>query len=488
MPRRRRRKKNTRSFQEKFLGQEEVNRKLYVFYLSCLEREDCLYNDHEKLDTNSSIIAENRVDEDADEDEDGKRGNSRENAEINELSINPFASISSGSEFTLIALLEPLLSFSGLSDVHKNKVRFLLNRLTLQPMPTARFPLLAAGEQKESEEESEEDLLPLNDLDGDNDNGNHIVVDVFFTERLAVDDEDEDEDNYQQEEEEEDASSASDDDDRGGRVNQRQQHVEDSFTTPTISSIPALLPPLSRQPSLGSSLPARSREPQPQHVMISYCWNRNAKPELIKLLHQRLKSAGYDVWRDEEGSSLVPSMNGSIDDRIAEALERSAIVIICVSQAYKLSANCRMEASYANILAKKGLLKLCFVMMNEDYTTISHPYYCDGWLGIMIGDHLWYPLYSERDLFMTTREIISQLPGTTHFELRKELFPSLPLPHSHPYQPQHQQYQQQQHPQEYFQHPQLTSSQNDGQEETIISTLSSTPRKLMIPHPNPSVV
>lgn len=124
---------------------------------------------------------------------------------------------------------------------------------------------------------------------------------------------------------------------------------------------------------------------RPQHIMLSYCWKASAQPELVKRLHAELAVKGYNVWRDEEGSLLVPSIHGSVDDRMAEAVENSAVVIICVSAAYKLSANCRMEAKYASLRAKRDFLKILFVMMNEDYTTLSIPEACDGWLGIMIG-------------------------------------------------------------------------------------------------------
>jgi hypothetical protein len=38
---------------------------------------------------------------------------------------------------------------------------------------------------------------------------------------------------------------------------------------------------------------------KPTHVMISYCWNAKAKPELVKLLAEMLRQKGLDVWRDE---------------------------------------------------------------------------------------------------------------------------------------------------------------------------------------------
>lgn len=78
----------------------------------------------------------------------------------------------------------------------------------------------------------------------------------------------------------------------------------------------------------------------------------------------------------QEGSSLVPAM--SVDnDRITEAIDAASVMIICVSYQYKLSANCRCEASYASQRAKRGKIRLLYVMMQEEYTTVSSPDSCD---------------------------------------------------------------------------------------------------------------
>jgi hypothetical protein len=35
------------------------------------------------------------------------------------------------------------------------------------------------------------------------------------------------------------------------------------------------------------------------HIMISYCWAKEAKPEFVKGITREFKQMGYDVWRDE---------------------------------------------------------------------------------------------------------------------------------------------------------------------------------------------
>lgn len=98
-------------------------------------------------------------------------------------------------------------------------------------------------------------------------------------------------------------------------------------------------------------------------------------------------------------------MSGETDSRMAEAIEASSFVVVCVSSKYKDSANCRMEAKYSNSRAKKGLLNCVFVMMDSDYTTHSSPACVDGWLAFMIGDALWYPLWEKANIQGTAFEL-----------------------------------------------------------------------------------
>ncbi len=37
----------------------------------------------------------------------------------------------------------------------------------------------------------------------------------------------------------------------------------------------------------------------PKHVMASYCWKKEARPDLVKAVCEKLGSYGKDVWRDE---------------------------------------------------------------------------------------------------------------------------------------------------------------------------------------------
>jgi hypothetical protein len=130
--------------------------------------------------------------------------------------------------------------------------------------------------------------------------------------------------------------------------------------------------------------------PRTRHVMFSYCWAQSSAPEHVRRLASMLKTAhGVETWIDTMGSALVGPMAGSTDEVMAAAVEASSHVVVCVSKDYKLSPNCRQEGSYARQQEKKGKLKIIYVMMQEQYTTVSSPECVDGWLAIMVADKLW---------------------------------------------------------------------------------------------------
>lgn len=163
--------------------------------------------------------------------------------------------------------------------------------------------------------------------------------------------------------------------------------------------------------------------PQKQHVMLSYSWHPSSKPQLVIQLQEELKRLGYDVWRDETGSLLVPPLAGCVmmEERLADAIETADTIIVCISPAYKLSSNCRLEASYAHILARRHQRpKILYLMMDEQYTTISKPHYCDGWLGTMIGTSVWYPLFDNELVTFTAASLIRHFSDSTHVILREQ--------------------------------------------------------------------
>jgi hypothetical protein len=70
------------------------------------------------------------------------------------------------------------------------------------------------------------------------------------------------------------------------------------------------------------------------------------------------------------------NMKGSTMDAMSLAVDNAAVMISCISLAYKESANCRLEAQYGHQI-KVDLIPL---MMEEGYRAT-------GWLGMLLGTY-----------------------------------------------------------------------------------------------------
>ena len=105
----------------------------------------------------------------------------------------------------------------------------------------------------------------------------------------------------------------------------------------------------------------------PNHVMISY---NTASRELCLKVKEKLEAAGHKVWID------VNDIHGSSLNAMAEAFEKSYVVLICITEKYRQSVNCQAEAQYAFKL-NKPIIPL---IMQKGYENVS------GWLGMIMGD------------------------------------------------------------------------------------------------------
>ena len=124
------------------------------------------------------------------------------------------------------------------------------------------------------------------------------------------------------------------------------------------------------RPPTDSLLVADATEPQSTFdIMISYSHKDKV---LCKQLYEHLVRAGYRVWIDFD------QMHGNVMDAMAQAIERSQTIIICMSEQYRRSNFCRAEAHYAF----QRQLKLVPVLLQEHYKP-------DGWLLFLIGQLLY---------------------------------------------------------------------------------------------------
>ncbi|CAF3126436.1 unnamed protein product, partial [Rotaria sp. Silwood2] len=124
-------------------------------------------------------------------------------------------------------------------------------------------------------------------------------------------------------------------------------------------------------------------------LMISYC---HKDADLCIKIHKRLKdTTDTRIWIDTE------QMFGSLTECMSEAIENSRIILVCYSNAYKESANCQSECTYANDL-KRTIIPL---RMESNYRP-------NGWLKIIIGDRL-YVDFIKYDFETAFKDLIKQL-------------------------------------------------------------------------------
>ncbi len=124
----------------------------------------------------------------------------------------------------------------------------------------------------------------------------------------------------------------------------------------------ALLAMSDRQPDADQE----HRTADQEHVMLSYQWDVQ---EVVRRVVNELQFRGYQTWFD------LDNMKGSTMDAMGHAVDNAAVMISCISLAYKESANCRLEAQYGHQME----VDLIPLMMEEGYRAT-------GWLGMLLGN------------------------------------------------------------------------------------------------------
>ncbi len=163
-------------------------------------------------------------------------------------------------------------------------------------------------------------------------------------------------------------------------------------------------------------------------IMISYC-HRNK--DLCHAIYDRLTKDGFRVWLDRE------NMYGSPMDAMAHAIENSQYVLVCMSEAYKQSPCCQLEANYA-FQRRCPLIPL----------VVTPRYKPDGWLGIITSgkiyidipklsiDAAYVALKKEIDAYRKqkkpTKEPSSQKTISAHDSASSDLTTSKVLPTTEP--------------------------------------------------------
>ena len=100
-------------------------------------------------------------------------------------------------------------------------------------------------------------------------------------------------------------------------------------------------------------------------------------------------------------------MSGSTFEAMADAIDGASVVLYAISEEYKNSSNCRLEAMYAH---QRGVPMVPLMLQDQ--------YKAAGWLGMLLGTHLWYPVFGETpekdEPFCTTAErIVAKIAACT---------------------------------------------------------------------------
>jgi hypothetical protein len=104
-------------------------------------------------------------------------------------------------------------------------------------------------------------------------------------------------------------------------------------------------------------------------VMISYS---HQDQQICKQVYDELIRAGYRIWIDFD------QMHGNFMDAMAQAIEQSHAIIICMSEHYQRSNFCRAEAQYA--FQRK--LKMVPILLQTHYKP-------NGWLSFLVSQLLY---------------------------------------------------------------------------------------------------
>ncbi|CAF3729345.1 unnamed protein product [Rotaria sordida] len=104
-------------------------------------------------------------------------------------------------------------------------------------------------------------------------------------------------------------------------------------------------------------------------IMISYS---HKDKELCLQIHEQLIKDGFRVWLDKD------CLRGSTMAGIANAIENSEYVMICMSNMYKQSVYCQSEAHYAF----ERSCRLIPIIVELNYKP-------DGWLGIIVSGKIY---------------------------------------------------------------------------------------------------
>ena len=129
-------------------------------------------------------------------------------------------------------------------------------------------------------------------------------------------------------------------------------------------------------------------------IMISYQWD--SQTEVLKL-YEALIGDGYKVWIDKK------KMSENIYERMAEGVEESSIILLCMTKKYESSENCKSEYNYAKD-CKKRIIPIYF----------ERNYKAGGALAVIIAGSLHFSLTNKDDFSSKICELKGEIDKQLH--------------------------------------------------------------------------
>eukprot|EP00300_Choanocystis_sp_HF-7_P039547 c5868_g1_i2.p1 GENE.c5868_g1_i2~~c5868_g1_i2.p1 ORF type:complete len:642 (-),score=157.04 c5868_g1_i2:78-1973(-) len=155
----------------------------------------------------------------------------------------------------------------------------------------------------------------------------------------------------------------------------------------------------------GEEEPLDKQDEKVPHVMLSYCW---ADQKIVLKINQSLQENEFQTWMD------VNQMSGSTLEAMASAIEGSAVVVMCVSEAYKKSNACRSEAEYAY----QKRVPVIPLLLQPNYVA-------DGWLGLIMGSKLYIDFANPSDFNQRLKMLIKELGTRGRVTTEESIVPKL---------------------------------------------------------------
>ncbi|XP_076808638.1 uncharacterized protein LOC143451788 [Clavelina lepadiformis] len=153
-------------------------------------------------------------------------------------------------------------------------------------------------------------------------------------------------------------------------------------TSPSVASLPTTSSAETNNPQATNSpcgLGANQHQDNNkgnQHIMISYNWNDSK--DLAYKISDELSAAGYKVWIDKN------EMRGDIYDKMYEAVDNAYLVLMFLSENYKLSENCKREGK----LAADKRKRIIPIITQDNYKM-------EGWTALLVSGKLYYDFSKE---------------------------------------------------------------------------------------------